>query len=144
MTSAPPLRLGTRGSPLALWQANAGKQGLIAAGSPSDAIEIVPIRTTGDQVRDRPLSELGGKGLFTKELEEALVDRRIDLAVHSMKDVPTWLPPGLTIAAVLTREDPRDVLLLASRHGTARGIAELPRGIVAGTASLRRQAQLLH
>src|SRR5260221_492964 len=144
MTSAPPLRLGTRGSPLALWQANAVKQGLVDSGYPSDAIEIVPIRTTGDQVRDRKLSELGGKGLFNKEIEEALLDHRIDIAVHSMKDVPPWLPPGLAITAMLPREDPRDVLLVAPRHGTVHRVADLPRGARIGTAALRRQAQLLH
>jgi hydroxymethylbilane synthase len=138
------LRIGTRGSPLALIQADETRRRLIAAGCASDGIEIVPIRTTGDAVRDRPLAELGGKGLFTKELETALVERRIDIAVHSMKDVPTWLPGGLTIAAVLPREDPRDVLLVAARHGAVRRIADLPQGAVIGSAALRRQAQLLH
>ncbi len=139
-----PLRIGTRGSPLALIQADEVRRRLIAAGSAPDALEIVPIRTTGDQVRDRALSDLGGKGLFTKEIEDALLDRRIDIAVHSLKDVPTWLPGGLAITAVLPREDPRDVLMVASRHGTVRRIQDLPRGAVVGSASLRRQAQLLH
>src|SRR5258706_1823396 len=139
-----PLRIGTRGSPLALIQADEVRRRLIAAGSAPDALEIVPIRTTGDAVRDRALSELGGKGLFTKEIEDALLDKRIDIAVHSMKDVPTWLPAGLAITAVLPREDPRDVLMVATRHGPARGIAGLPRGAVVGSPSLRRQAQLLH
>ena len=139
-----PLRIGTRGSPLALVQANAVRVALIAAGVDPDALEIVPIRTSGDRVRDRALAEVGGKGLFTKELETALVERRIDVAVHSMKDVPTWLPDGLVIAALLPREDPRDVLLVAKRLGPIRRIAALPHGARVGTAALRRQAQLLH
>src|SRR5579883_1952555 len=113
MAPRSPLRIGTRGSPLALIQANAVRDGLIAAGLDPAALEIVEIRTSGDKVRDRALADLGGKGLFTKELEEALLARRIDFAVHSMKDVPTWLPGGLAIAAMLPREDPRDVLLVA-------------------------------
>jgi hydroxymethylbilane synthase len=140
----PLLRIGTRGSPLAMIQANAVRAGLIAAGGDPERLEIVPIRTSGDKISDRSLADIGGKGLFTKELEEALLDRRIDLAVHSMKDVPTWLPPGLAIVAMLPREDPRDVLLTASRLGAARGIAALPPGATVGSAALRRQAQLLH
>jgi hydroxymethylbilane synthase len=141
---ASPFRIGTRGSPLALIQANAVRLALIAAGADDDALEIVPIRTSGDRVRDRALAEVGGKGLFTKELEEALLDRRIDVAVHSMKDVPTWLPDGLALVALLPREDPRDVLLVARRLGPIRRIADLPQGAAVGTAALRRQAQLLH
>jgi hydroxymethylbilane synthase len=135
------LRIGTRGSPLALAQAAEVKARLIAAHPgrlEPDAVEIVVIKTTGDQVQDRPLAEIGGKGLFTKEIEDALLDHRIDLAVHSMKDVPTVLPDGLEIACLLPREDPRDVLI--SADGTA--LADLPLGAVVGTASLRRQAQL--
>jgi hydroxymethylbilane synthase len=139
-----PLRIGTRGSPLALIQANAVRLGLIAAGVDPDDIEIVPIRTSGDRVRDRALAEVGGKGLFTKELEEALLDGRLDLAVHSMKDVPTWLPDGLALAALLPREDPRDVLIVAARLGPIRRIVDLPAAARVGTAALRRQAQLLH
>jgi hydroxymethylbilane synthase len=139
-----PLRIGTRGSPLALIQADEVRRRLIAAGSAPDALEIVPIRTTGDAVRDRALADLGGKGLFTKEIEDALLEARIDIAVHSLKDVPTWLPGGLAITAVPPREDPRDVLMVASRHGAVRRIADLPSGAVVGSASLRRQAQLLH
>src|SRR5579862_3545249 len=139
-----PLRIGTRGSPLALIQANAVRVALIDAGADPDDIEIVPIRTSGDRVRDRALAEVGGKGLFTKELEAALAERHIDVAVHSMKDVPTWLPDGLAIAALLPREDPRDVLLVAKRLGPIRRIADLPHGARVGTAALRRQAQLLH
>lgn len=136
-----PVRIGTRGSPLALVQAEIVKAGLIAHHpelAADGAIEIVVIKTTGDQVQDRPLSEIGGKGLFTKEIEEALLDGRIDLAVHSMKDVPTALYEGLEIACLLKREDPRDVLI----SPVASSIATLPRGAVVGTASLRRQAQV--
>jgi hydroxymethylbilane synthase len=134
------LRIGTRGSPLALAQANETKARLLAAHADLDAsgIEIVVIKTSGDRIQDRPLAEAGGKGLFTKEIEEALLDRRIDLAVHSMKDVPTVLPDGLVMAAFLPREDPRDALIGAA------SIAALPEGAVIGTASLRRQAILLH
>ncbi len=138
----PLLRIGTRGSPLALAQARETCERLAAAHpdlADREACEIVVIKTTGDRVRDRALAEVGGKGLFTKEIEAALMDGRIDLGVHSMKDVPTWLPDGLEIAAVLPREDPRDAFL--SPHG--RRIADLPRGAVFGTASLRRQAQVL-
>ena len=104
-----------------------------------DAVAIKVIKTTGDRVQDRTLAEIGGKGLFTKEIEEALIDRGIDIAVHSMKDVPTWLPAGLEIGCLLRREDPRDALI--ARTGSS--IADLPTGTVVGTASLRRQAQVL-
>jgi hydroxymethylbilane synthase len=131
------LRIGTRGSPLALVQARMVRSRLAAAtGMSEDGIELVVIRTTGDLIQDRSLAEEGGKGLFTKEIEEALLDRRIDLAVHSAKDMPTILPKGLVLAACLEREDPRDVFI--SRK--ARSLAELPRGATLGTASLRRQA----
>jgi len=103
------------------------------------AVEIVTIRTTGDRVQDRRLAEIGGKGLFTKEIEEALFAGRIDLAVHSLKDVETWLPEGLEIACVLARDDPRDAFVSA----TAPSLDTLPKGAKIGTASLRRQAQLL-
>jgi hydroxymethylbilane synthase len=141
---APPLlRLGTRGSKLALTQAGLVRDALAAAvpalGIP-DAIEIVSIRTTGDAIQDRPLAEAGGKGLFVKEIEEALLARRIDAAVHSMKDMPTLQPPGLEIAAFLPREDARDVLIA----GEVRRIADLRRGAIVGTSALRRRAQLLH
>jgi len=138
------LKIGTRGSPLALAQAHETRDRLAAAHpdlSAEGAIEIVVIKTTGDQVLDRPLSEIGGKGLFTKEIEEALIDGRIDLAVHSMKDVPTWLPDGLAIACLLPREDPRDAFFAAPALGEGvRRLADLPPGAVVGTASLRRQA----
>ncbi len=137
------LRIGTRGSPLALVQAAAVKAALAAADpglADPDAIEIVVIRTTGDRVQDRTLAEIGGKGLFTKEIEEALLAGAIDLAVHSMKDMPTVLPDGLVIDGMLPRADPRDALVAL----TPGGIEALPRGAIVGTASLRRQAQLLH
>ncbi len=134
-----PLRIGTRGSPLALIQAEEVRARL-AEIAPDREIEVVPLRTTGDRVRDRLLAEIGGKGLFTKEIEQALFDRTIDLAVHSMKDVETFLPDRLCIAAVLPREDPRDALICA----TAGSLADLPAGATIGTASIRRQAQILH
>lgn len=135
------INIGTRGSPLALAQAEMTKAALLGAhpALKPDDITIVPIKTTGDKVQDRTLSEIGGKGLFTKEIEEALIDGRVDLAVHSMKDMPTFLPEGLVIAAMLEREDPRDVLI----SPVADSIASLPHGAVIGTAALRRQAQLL-
>ena len=136
------LRIGTRGSPLARVQTALVCRALQEAhpelASPG-ALEVVAIRTTGDRVVDRPLAELGGKGLFCKEIEAALLAGRIDLAVHSMKDLPTWLPKGLVIGAVLAREDPRDVLI--ARAPTT--IADLPEAAVIGTASVRRRAQLL-
>ncbi len=133
------LKIGTRGSPLALYQANETKSRLMAAhGLEEDAIEIVVITTTGDRIRDRPLSEIGGKGLFTKEIEEALFEGSIDLAVHSMKDMPARLPDGLVMAALLPREDPRDAFL----SPVARTIDDLPQGAVVGCSSVRRTAQL--
>jgi hydroxymethylbilane synthase len=139
----PLLRLGTRGSKLALVQAGLVRDALAAvipALADADAVEIVPIRTTGDAIQDRPLAEAGGKGLFVKEIEEALLSRRIDIAVHSMKDMPTAQPPGLVIAAFLPREDARDVLIA----GDARRIVDLKHGANVGTSALRRRAQLLH
>ncbi len=139
----PLLRLGTRGSKLALTQTGLVRDALAGAVpglSAPGAIEIVAIKTTGDAIQDRPLSEAGGKGLFVKEIEEALLARRIDAAVHSMKDMPTAQPPGLTISAFLPREDARDVLIA----GDARRIADLRQGAVVGTSALRRRAQLLH
>jgi hydroxymethylbilane synthase len=142
MAKTPRLRIGTRGSPLALAQAHLVRDRLAAAHADlADAVEVVVIKTTGDRVQDRTLAEIGGKGLFTKEIEQALIDGGIDLAVHSMKDVPTWLPDGLAIACVLPREDPRDAFI--ARDGMQR-LADLPDGAVVGTASLRRQAQLRH
>ena len=129
------LRLGTRGSPLALVQANMVRDALVAAHGVS--VEIVVIKTTGDRVQDRPLAEIGGKALWTKELDRALLDRDIDLAVHSMKDVETVRPAGIVIAAMLLRADVRDRLIGAA------SIADLPRGATIGTSSPRRRAQLL-
>ncbi|UDQ91824.1 hydroxymethylbilane synthase [Xanthobacter autotrophicus] len=137
---APPiLRIGTRGSPLALWQAHAVQAALATALNVAPAeVAVEVIRTTGDQIQDRALSEAGGKGLFTKELEEALLDGRVDLAVHSAKDVATYLPEGLHLAGYLPRADVRDALILKS----GAGLADLPAGARVGTASLRREAQL--
>ena len=138
--SSPLLRIGTRGSPLALAQASEVRARLAAAlACEPESIAIVPIRTTGDMIKDRPLAEAGGKGLFTKEIEEALLAGTIDVAVHSAKDMPTLLPQGLVIAACLPREDARDVFISRS----ANSIAELKHGAAVGTASIRRQAQVL-
>src|SRR6201997_4592265 len=137
-----PLRIGTRGSPMALHQTALVRDRLLMAHPDLAAagfVEVVTIRTAGDRVQDRRLAEIGGKGLFTKEIEEALFAGRIDLAVHSLKDVETWLPDGLEIACVLARDDPRDAFLSAR----AASLAALPKGARIGTASLRRQAQLL-
>ena len=132
--------LGTRGSPLALAQAHAVRTALIAHHGdwPDTAVPIEVIRTTGDAILDRPLAEIGGKGLFTKEIEHALLDGSIDFAVHSMKDMPTELPRGLIITAVTAREDPRDAWI--ARDPAHTGPWALPPGAVVGTASLRRQA----
>jgi hydroxymethylbilane synthase len=131
------LRIGSRGSPLALVQAREVQSRLAAAaGVDAGRIEIKVIRTTGDVVQDRPLADAGGKGLFTKEIEEALLAGNIDLAVHSSKDLPTVLPPGLTLAGFLPREDARDAFI--SRK--AKTLGELAPGAVVGTASPRRQA----
>jgi hydroxymethylbilane synthase len=133
------LRIGTRGSPLALAQAHEVRARLMAAhGLPEDAFEIRVYKTTGDAIQDRPLAEVGGKGLFTKEIEEALIAREIDLAVHSMKDMQTVLPDGLVVGAVLKREDVRDAFI-SLKYGS---LTALPQGAVVGTSSLRRQAQV--
>jgi hydroxymethylbilane synthase len=142
MNAKPLIRLGTRGSPLALAQADEVRRRLGAAHpdlAAEGAVAIVVIKTTGDRIQDRALSEIGGKGLFTKEIEEALIAGEIDAAVHSMKDVPTWLPDGLVVEHLLPREDPRDAFF--SPHGPR--LADLPEGALVGTASLRRQAQVL-
>ncbi|MEZ5766178.1 MAG: hydroxymethylbilane synthase [Xanthobacteraceae bacterium] len=133
MADVETIRIGTRGSPLALAQAHMVREAL------GQAAEIRVIKTTGDHILDRPLSEIGGKGLFTKEIEEQLADHRIDIAVHSMKDMPTALPEGLVIGAMLERADPRDALVSKK----ARSIAGLPENAHVGTASLRRGAILL-
>ena len=132
-------RIGTRGSPLALKQAELVREALIAAHRLAvSAIEIVPIRTSGDKIQDRPLAEAGGKGLFAKEIEQALLEGAVDLAVHSAKDLPTILPAGLALVATLSREDPRDAFV--SRK--AKSFGELAAGSTLGTASLRRQAMV--
>lgn len=133
------LRIGSRGSDLAKWQAE-HVASLIRGALPAARIEIVIVVTTGDRILDAPLAKIGGKGLFTKEIEEALIRGAVDLAVHSLKDLPTTLNPGLALGAVLSRTDPRDALV--SRDG--RRFAELTKGARIGTSSLRRRAQLLH
>ncbi|QRZ15908.1 hydroxymethylbilane synthase [Paracoccus methylovorus] len=134
-----PIRIGTRGSALALAQAHETRDRLMAAhGLEADAFEIVVIKTTGDRVLDRPLKEIGGKGLFTREIEDALLAREIDIAVHSMKDMPTLQPDGLVIDCYLPREDVRDAFVSSQ----FAAIAELPQGAVVGSSSLRRRAQL--
>jgi hydroxymethylbilane synthase len=135
------LRIGARGSPLSLAQTRWARGLLARAFSVGeDALPIVEIATTGDRITDRALLEAGGKGLFTKELDEALLDGRIDCAIHSMKDLPTQLPDGVALAASPVREDPRDAFISAK----AKTLAELPHGATIGTASLRRQSQALH
>ena len=129
------LRIGSRGSQLALWQAN-HIAALLRENGHHVALEI--IRTTGDKITDVALAKVGTKGMFTKEIEEALAEGRVDLAVHSLKDLPTDVPPGFELAAITRREDPRDVLLSRSYEG----LAHLPQGARVGTSSLRRQAQL--
>jgi hydroxymethylbilane synthase len=133
------LRIATRKSALALWQAE-HVASLLRSAHAGLRVELVPMSTKGDRIQDRSLAAIGGKGLFIKELEVALEDRRADIAVHSMKDVPGDLPEGLSITAVLPRADPRDALLAAN---AAARLADLPRGARVGTSSLRRQAQLL-
>ena len=130
------LRLGTRGSRLAMAQSEQVRQRLAAMGV---SCELVEVRTSGDRIQDRPLADAGGKGLFVKELEEALLGGRIDFAVHSMKDVPVELPSGLSLGAVLEREDPRDALISTGRCT----LGELAQGARLGTASVRRKAQAL-
>ncbi|MBM4257261.1 MAG: hydroxymethylbilane synthase [Deltaproteobacteria bacterium] len=133
------LRIGTRGSALALWQAEWVKSRLEHLWSDLQ-IELVPIKTSGDRIQDVSLSTIGGKGLFVKEIEDALLSKTVDVAVHSIKDLPGDLPPGLTLSAIPEREDPRDVLI--SRNGET--LTQLPNGTRVGTSSLRRQALLLH
>lgn len=131
------LKIGTRGSPLALAQATETRARLMQAhGLSEEAFAIEVFSTSGDRIQDRPLSEVGGKGLFTKEIEEALLDGRIDIAVHSSKDMPTALPDGLELSAFLPREDPRDAFV----GRAAASIEALPQGAVVGSSSLRRQA----
>lgn len=134
------LRIGTRGSDLALWQAHHVRDRLLAA-HPGLAVDIVVIKTTGDQIRDRPLADIGGKGLFVKEIEEALLDRRVDLAIHSLKDMPVEAPDGLELSCFPGRAEPWDVL--CPRDPSVRTLADLPRGATVATGSARRQLQLL-
>ncbi|HEY9235826.1 MULTISPECIES: hydroxymethylbilane synthase [Phenylobacterium] len=148
MPTQPPVRIGARGSKLSLAQSGMVQRRIAAAlgADPNDPKEVeavaplIVITTTGDRVQDRRLLEIGGKGLFTKEIEEALLSGAIDCAVHSMKDMPAILPDGLCIAAIPEREDPRDAFL---SHKVER-LEDLPQGAILGTASLRRQAQALH
>jgi len=133
------LKIGTRGSQLALFQANWVKDQLVQT-HPGLKVTLIKIKTTGDKIQDAPLAKIGGKGLFVKEIEEALIQKRIDLAVHSIKDVPTEFPQGLHLSVITQREDPRDVFI--SRSG--KTLKDLPQNAKIGTSSLRRQAQLLH
>ena len=130
--------IATRGSMLALWQANHIK-GLIEKEHPGITVELMKIKTTGDKILDVPLAQVGGKGLFVKEIEEALLDGRADLAVHSLKDVPTEFPGGLVLTAITEREDPRDALISNGR----KSLTDLPEGAKIGSSSLRRKCQLL-
>ena len=132
------IKIGTRKSPLAMAQAEEVRA-LLLESAPDLEVELVSMSTSGDNFTDRPLSEIGGKGLFTKEIEEALLDKRNDIAVHSVKDMQTLLPDGLTIGCVLEREDPRDRLIGNNLHS----LDDLPKGARFGTSSLRRAAQLL-
>lgn len=135
--SQPWIRIGTRGSPLALAQANETRMRLARAhGISEERMELVIIKTTGDQIQDRALSEAGGKGLFTKEIDQAMLDEGIDIAVHSAKDMPTLMPDGIVIAGYLPREDVRDAFISTR----AASIMDLPQGAIVGSASLRRQA----
>jgi hydroxymethylbilane synthase len=133
------VRIGTRGSALALQQTQTAVD-LLKAAWPDLAVDVVEIRTIGDRIQDVPLAKIGDKGLFVKEIEEALLDGRIDWAVHSVKDLPSQLPEGLSIGTIAERVDPRDALV--ARHGLR--LATLPEKAVIGTSSLRRRAQLLH
>jgi len=139
-TPAQPLKIGTRGSPLALAQAHETRERLAKAFDlPFEAFTIVVIKTTGDKIIDRPLKEIGGKGLFTREIEDALLSGGIDIAVHSMKDMPTLQPEGLILDTYLPREDVRDAFISPDY----KSLADLPAGTVVGTSSLRRRAQLM-
>uniref|UniRef100_A0A4W5KVQ5 hydroxymethylbilane synthase n=1 Tax=Hucho hucho TaxID=62062 RepID=A0A4W5KVQ5_9TELE len=131
------LKIATRKSPLALWQANFVKDRLEAL-HPQLQVELVPMSTQGDKILDTPLAKVGGKGLFVKELETAMLEGRADIAVHSMKDVPVEFPEGLGLHTICEREDPRDAFV----SNRFKAIAELPQGAVVGTSSLRRQCQL--
>ncbi len=138
------IKLGSRGSQLALWQANWGKSELEKRYKNLE-VEIIKIKTTGDKILDVPLAKVGGKGLFVKEIEEALLEKRIDLAVHSMKDVPTDFPNGLHLAAITEREDPRDAFIISQKLKVkSQKFKDLAYGASIGTSSLRRSSQLLN
>ncbi len=138
---AQPLKIGTRGSLLALWQAHEARRSLMVAFDlPEDAFEVVVIKVTGDMIQDKALKDIGGKGLFTREIEEALLDGSIDIAVHSMKDMPVLQPGGLLLDCYLPREDVRDAFV--SPH--VASLMDLPQGAVVGSSSLRRRAQVAH
>ena len=137
MTVLKTLKIATRQSPLALWQANFVKDQLEKF-HPTLSVELVPMVTKGDVILDSPLAKIGGKGLFVKELENALLEKRADIAVHSMKDVPMEFPEGLGLSVICKREDPRDAFV----SNTYRSLDELPQGAIVGTSSLRRQCQL--
>ncbi|WP_426035357.1 hydroxymethylbilane synthase [Cypionkella sp. TWP1-2-1b2] len=140
-TPAQPFKIGTRGSPLALWQAHEVRRCLMAAYTlPVEAFEVVVIKVTGDQIQDRALKDIGGKGLFTREIEDALLDGGIDIAVHAMKDMPTLQPDGLWLDCYLPRQDVRDGFVTLN----GGGLLDLPQGAVVGSSSLRRRAQLAH
>ena len=140
-TPAQPFKIGTRGSPLALWQAHEVRRCLMAAYSlPIEAFEVVVIKVTGDQIQDRALKDIGGKGLFTREIEDALLAGGIDIAVHSMKDMPTLQPDGLWLDCYLPRQDVRDGFVTLG----GGGLMDLPQAAVVGSSSLRRRAQLAH
>ena len=136
------IRIGSRGSALALWQAHWVEQQLLRL-RPSLEVTIAIIKTKGDRILDAPLSRIGGKGLFTREIEQALLDNTIDLAVHSLKDLPTGLPDGLALGAVCEREDPRDVFIPHPRNAEKRLFSQ-PQGVSIGTGSLRRSCQVLN
>jgi hydroxymethylbilane synthase len=133
------IRIGTRASALALWQAEWVKSELEKK-NPGMSVTLTKIKTTGDKILDVPLAKVGGKGLFVKEIEEAMLANEIDIAVHSMKDVPTFFPDGLHLSCITKREDPRDALLTRNKVK----FRDLPKGANVGTSSLRRQAQLMH
>lgn len=138
------MKIGTRGSSLALWQANWVKEEIIKR-HPDIDIDLVKIKTSGDKITDVPLARVGGKGLFVKEIEEALLKGEIDLAIHSMKDVPTELPDGLHIAVITRREDPRDAFIISQKSkAKSQKFKDLPEGAIIGTSSLRRSSQLLN
>lgn len=143
MTDSPPIRIATRASQLALWQAN-HVAGLLRQAAPGRQVEIVHVSTVGDREQAEPIRVIGGMGIFTREVQRAVLDQRADLAVHSLKDLPTDPTPGLCLAAVPERADVADALVFPESSARADGLDALPQGARVGTGSLRRQAQLLH